>query len=258
MFTETEINYYQYMNQQLPSEPPVYRYRNPLVPLMYDHNFIYFERMPEVSFFQDVHADEKNRNLKDGMGHTRYYFPVGEEAGQQFKNFLSENEFTQDRMLYYKVDQEAVSKWLSRGDNTTLEVTNERLLDKYLSINKAYDLQISERFADQKQILNKAIYQLPKIKQYLAFCGGKPAGSGELFIDDENRIAKAENLFISESFQNRGVARQLLKTMFIDNKEEISSMYAVTYEEDTAKHFYEKLGFTFVYSQHTALQIIKK
>jgi GNAT superfamily N-acetyltransferase len=161
-------------------------------------------------------------------------------------------------MLYYKVDQRAISKWDSRKDCTTQEVTNERLLGQYLSINKAYDQQISEHFANQKQKLNKAIYHMPKIKQYLAYCGDEPAGSGELFIDDESGIAKAENLFISESFRNKGAARQLLKTMFFDNKETISAMYVVTYEEDTAKHFYKKLLFTYVHSQHTALQIIRK
>lgn len=257
MFIETEIKYYQYINQQFPTEPPVYRYRNPLVPLMFDHNFIYFERMPEVSFFQEVHEEEKSHNLREGMEHTRYYFPVGKEASPQLKRFLSENEFTQDRMLYYKVDHETVSNWQSREDSTVQEVKNEYHLEAYLAINKAYDLQISERFADQKQKLNKAIYRLPKMKQYLAFYRGEPAGTCELFMDYENRTAKAENLLISESFRNRGLARQLLKTMFFDNIEKISSMYAVTYEEDTAKHFYEKLGFTYVHSQHTALQVMK-
>lgn len=256
MFTETEIKYYRYINQQLPAEPPVYRYRNPLFPLMYDHNFIYFERMPEVSFFQEVHEEEKSRILREGMKHTRYYFPVGEAASPQLIRFLSENEFIQDLMLYYKVDLETVSNWQSQEDSTVQEVKNESHLETYLAINKAYDLQISERFAFQKQKLNKVIYRLPKMKQYLAFDREEPAGTCELFIDYENRTAKAENLLISERYRNRGVARQLLKTMFFDNIEKISSMYAVTYEEDTAKHFYEKLGFTNVHSQHTALQVM--
>jgi len=82
---------------------------------------------------------------------------------------------------------------------------------------------------------------------YVCYDGNEPVGNCEMFVNEEQKIAKIEDFDIIQMHQRKGfgsfVMRSLLKKC---HEKGIKEAFLLTDSNDTAKDMYMKTGFSIV------------
>ncbi|XBO87545.1 GNAT family N-acetyltransferase [Bacillus licheniformis] len=90
-----------------------------------------------------------------------------------------------------------------------------------------------------------SFYEEGNIQLCVCYSGeGEPIGCAELYLDQNENVAKIEEVAILEPYQRKGYGSGLIKQMLTAAKQSgMESCYLVTTGSDQVKTFYEKLGF---------------
>lgn len=243
-----ELMYYLRVNEVVNHTDDYTVYGNTLVPEMYDHNFIYFQKLVTKLQFGKVYEQYKAQNLKAQKDYLNFYFKVNHHiADSIYENMLSYEDFEVENVIFMKLTSKT-DEWKKYEGIEVIKVNTKQFLDGFLQLNYQEDLIISESFAKDKRQFNKHLYDNKLCDFYLAYYQGVPAASGEMYALD--KIGKLENLFVAKSFRNKGIATELMRKMINQSaRMNLTEFYLATYEYDDPIKLYAKLGFTQIAKQ---------
>lgn len=148
-----------------------------------------------------------------------------------------------DEELFYSI---RLADWKRDSPGVRAEWGTEKSLIDGCRMMQAYDtLSISEAFAKEKLLRKYPFYEEGIIQLCVCYSEeGKPIGCAELYLDQNENVAKIEEVAILEPYQRKGYGSGLIKQMLNAAKQSgMESCYLVTTGSDQVKTFYEKLGF---------------
>lgn len=237
-----ELMYHSSVNNHIVKLNSYTVFENTFVPEMYDHNFIYVHEQVNEATFIKLYERYKQQNLKQRKMYVNFYFKMNlrvEEAA--YENVLKDEDYEAETLIYMKL-AESSDEWKKYNDIEVVKVNTNQVLEEFIHLNFEEDSKISKTFAKDKQRLNEHLYVNNLCDFYLAYYQGMPAASGELYAF--NKVGKFENLFVTESFRNKGIATELMKEMITHSKEfGLTGFYLATYQYDDPIKLYHKLGF---------------
>lgn len=233
----SELKYYSSVNKLIFQEVLYNVYENLLVPEMYDHNFIYVHKPLDKTQFKGIYNLYKHR-----WPYVNFFFAVNLLVPEEvYENVLRDEDYEDETIVFMKLAKYP-DEWKLYPDIEVVKVTTDKLLDEFLLLNYVEDVEVSKRFAKDKQRLNQHLYDFDLCDFYIAYYKGIPAASGELY--NFNGTGKLENLFCTESLQHNGIATELMRKMVDHSKQSgLEEFYLATYEYDDPIKLYEKLGF---------------
>lgn len=237
-----ELKYHSSVNKLSYQDINYTVYENALVPEMYDHNFIYIHRLLNASQIEEIYEKYKRKNLQARKMYLNFFFTVNLQVeNSAYENVLRNEYYEDETLLFLKLTQDP-NQWKRYNDIEVVKVNTDNVLDEFLSLNFYEDSNISKSFAREKQVLNGYLYKNNLCDFYLGYYKGIPAASGEMFTF--NDVGKLENLFVIESFRNKGIATELMRKMIDQSAEtDFKDFYLATYQYDDPIKLYEKLGF---------------
>ncbi|MCY8372949.1 GNAT family N-acetyltransferase [Bacillus haynesii] len=148
-----------------------------------------------------------------------------------------------DEELFYSI---RLADWKGDSPGVRAEWGTEKSLIDGCRMMQAYDtLSINEAFAKEKLLRKYPFYEEGNIQLCVCYSGeGEPIGCAELYLDQNENVAKIEEVAILEPYQRKGYGSGLIKQMLTAAKQSgMESCYLVTTGSDQVKTFYEKLGF---------------
>lgn len=237
-----ELKYHSSVNNQIDKLNSYTVFENTFVPEMYDHNFIYIHRPVSQMQFEKIYEQYKHQNLQQGKMYVNFYFKVNLQVEETvYENVLKNEDYEAETVVFLELAQDS-DQWKKYEGIEVVKVNTNQLLEEFLHLNVVEDSTISKGFAKDKSRFNEHLYQKGLCDFYLAYYQGMPAASGELYAF--NRVGKFENLFVAESFRNKGIATELMKEMITHSKKAgLTDFYLATYQYDDPIKLYNKLGF---------------
>lgn len=225
------------------------RFRDALLPDMYDHNFTYLAAPLDANAFSAFSEAEILRCREEGLAHCKITTAAPPAAPLAL--------FRQDRLGFYRLEDElphAGASCIIRPLKTRADAS------AYLAVNLAYGRANpgqSEDFIRRKTARRLSVCLAGGMDLLLAFTDGAPVGQIEVFVHDG--VAKLENFFILPACQRQNIGSALLTAAIAHAKAQgAHTLYLVADENDTPRLLYERRGFVRAFVQFDHLLLFAK
>lgn len=220
--------------------PGAARFRDSLIPDMYDYNFTYvYEGISNVDLLKLI-SSEMEHSRSEGADFCKFCmdFPVSEE--------LKLPEGMEKGIVGYYVFDIQHLDGLKLSDEVVIRTVNnpQRGNDVYKIDQQMSAGKLSEDFIRRSAKRRTSIYTSDgPINCFVCYLGEEPIGSCDLMI--KNGTAKIEEFCVVPSMQRKGYGTAILREL-IDRADicGADTIYLCTDEDDTPKDMYTKVGFT--------------
>jgi spore maturation protein CgeE len=236
----TEIEYYKCFAKDEEDELRI-RFRDNLLPDMYDHNFTLIKK--------DLGSHDLNNLISEEMDLRKaehrdfvHLMLLGNITGAKEESVIEKPEISRYGYYAYEAGNPDFMKGVP-GCEIVKVSTPEMIDDLFYCDLKLDGGRLSEDFCRRRAYRRGQVYLLGEgVFSYICYHQKEPVGKCDLFIF--GRTAKIEDFEVLPDHQRKGYGTTILR--FLIN-EALSRgcdlIYLVTDEEDTVKDMYQKLGF---------------
>lgn len=240
-----------YNSGQLVLENELFKhYHNSLMPLMYDSNYIAFNKLPSMTEFIKSSSYLKEFHLKKKQNHLRFTFPPNKNLSVALINYLQDEGYAIGHNMLYAIYPHHFL-FVDELLGLDIEVVTTKNLDRYLSLQYFQDFSYGIEFAKQKGVDYQKRFQDQSIYQLLAVYQDRPVGSVDVIVT--HKTAEIDNLFVDNTYQRRGIGSLLQKKvmeMFSDKL-----IILVADGNDSPKEMYKKQNYQFLEFKYEALKV---
>jgi spore maturation protein CgeE len=229
----------------------ILRFRDSLLPDMYDHNFTYVKNCMNDHKTFELITQEISLRMAEHQTFCKLLFGFPKELS--LKPMFT-NPPSVSRLGIYVLNKTSYLDLKGNNRCNILRIDNpETLKDKM-----DYDLlldggRLGEDFCRRRSAANKRVYLKDgSVDGYICYHNGVPVGTCDLYL--HNGIAKIEDFTVLPQEQRKRYGTSILKHLIgqaCDKKAQI--IYLVTDENDTAKDMYRKFGFEKIYEMTDVL-----
>lgn len=238
-------------------QPHVHVYRDESVPDMYSHNYTQIMSIPDQEWLQTYIEQELRHAKEQQLGHLKLELHPSLPFSKELVSFATQLGFEVNTMLYMAAPLDVADKMATNPQCSVLRGDKADVLEAGIrALTESDSVAINPDFAVRKANRKREIYSACEILPYVCFVGEEPVGACEWHL--HNELVRMEEFFILEAWQRKGFGTELIRVMMQDAKKRgATHMYVTTYEDDTPKEMYRKLGFEVVL-KHLEMTWVKK
>ncbi len=220
----------------------VLRYRNSLLPDMYDHNFTYIKNHLDNSRIFELIQNEISLRIAEHQNFCKamFTFPMDDDVLPSM--FSPKPEIT--KLGFYILNQKTHMDLKGNDDCSVLQINNSQRADHKTYYDLLLDKdRLGEDFCRRRATLHNSVYLNDSdVNAYICYHNEKPVGACELYL--HNGVAKIEDFTVLPGEQRKKYGTSILKHLItLAYERKAQTIYLLTDEEDTAKEMYRKLGF---------------
>jgi spore maturation protein CgeE len=239
---ESEKSYTEYFSEKKQVNGGI-RYRDELVPDMYDYNYTYLYEQKDAQRLGRIIETEISDAKHEGLGFCKlsmdFIFP------DSLLKRLPENTIVK-KVGYYVFDISRLPD-LKVKEGITIKPVNTRQRGDDLTeieTQMGVDTALGNDFRSRRTKRRTQIYMSDKpVNCFVCYYEAQPIGSCDLLI--RRGTAKIEEFCVVPRMRGRGFGTAILRDM-IDRADicGASTIYLCTYEDDTPKDMYTAIGFS--------------
>ena len=238
---DCETEYYKCFSTAV-EEADVIRFRDPLLPDMYYHNFTYIRCSADPA--AAVGRIEKEIDLRRGeeAGFCNILSGLAIGAGQlkdiAYPVSLSTNGF-------YLFDKAYLLQMKAPPHCNIRRVDSQAMVEDALYSDLQHDeKRLGRDFCERRCLRRGKVYvQDGGVDSYNCYDNGSIVGNCDLFM--HKGVAKIEDFTVIPKYQRKGYGTTILKHLIQTALDaDCDTIYLVTDEEDTPKDMYVRLGFS--------------
>lgn len=219
----------------------VIRFRDHLIPDMYDHNYTRIKQVSDLGEVKLLIEQEIEFSISEGSQFCNIHFNGNVELP-----FVHELKVKPKETSYaiFATDNPSELRLRKRNDCEVEKISNTKMIEERLALELSeYGDHDGEDFCIRKAERTAQVYLSPgHIDAYLCRMAGIVVGKCDLFVEDG--IAKIEDFDVSSAYQRKGFGTTIIHKLVSDAvKTGARTIYLVTDIDDTAKDMYAKLGF---------------
>lgn len=219
----------------------VVRYRDTLLPDMYDHNFTYIKNEVSKSVFQQLSEEEIRLNREENK--SFFKLTMDEMPDRKWLEGFQE-QIEVEHSGYYVYPLLTSPQWNTLPNCKISKVVDPAMIEDLVSMDLIHDEErCGKDFCLRRTRRRGKVYLSSEpLNSYICYYNGVPAGNCDLFLYRD--MAKIEDFAVLPQFQRQGIGTTILKTLIdIALSRRAKLIYLETDEEDTPKEMYAKLGF---------------
>ena len=224
------------------------QFHDELITNRYDSNFILFKIMPTVEKFNEVEQYLKTFHQSFNQNHLKFIFPPNEKLSIDLRECVIKKGYDIGILEMYSIKPDYFNGKLHCPN--ACWVTEENF-DEFLELQFKEDLRFGLDYATAKVSFLGRLSLREDWRAVMVYEGNKAVGSLELIV--KQNTVEIDNLFIEESYRNKGYATQLQAFVMKEFKNKMVILVADS--EDTPKHMYIKQGYHFSGFQYEILKI---
>lgn len=209
---------------------------------MYYHNYSYVKSDVNGEKLKKIIKDEINFRLKIKKDFCNIVL------NSIIKGFDVEDIPYRDSITtigYYVFDNSKLSKLKVRDEVVVKKINNKEMLkdNLYCDLKNCEEDGVDEEFSVKRAERRSEVYLSEEgVDSYICYYKEKPIGICDLFINKD--VAKIEDFSIIKEYQRKGFGTTFIKSLIeIALNKNCTTCYVATYEDETAKEMYEKIGF---------------
>jgi len=221
------------------------RFRDESLPDMYHHNYTWIKNAKDdLALIQLIESEiEYSKNENKDFCLIKCHIPISELVITS----LSPN-CEVSRIGHYLFDEREFSNINPVKDCHVLKVDNQKMVDDILFLDLESDEEVlGKDFCTRRVYRRKDVYLSNEgVGSYICYDNNEIIGRCDMLIYEDT--AKIEDFYVSPQKQRKGYGTAILKKLIeIAKNKNVSIIYLVTDEDDTAKEMYTKIGFSKIY-----------
>ncbi len=219
----------------------VIRYRDNLLPDMYDFNYTFIKNAMEDNSLHSTIEQEISQSMLDGNNFCNIMqtAPVSDSLISMFKTKPEVTTYG-----FYSFDIANFSKLQGNESCIIKKVDSDKMVEDALHLQLAHN---GENFG--REFCTRMVYRRGKVylsdtgvDSYICYDDGVAIGNCDMVSSHD--VTKMEDFGVLSTHQRKGYGTAILKELIgIAIKNNAQTIYVMTDEDDTAKEMYLKLGF---------------
>lgn len=146
-----EFKYNININKFRYEEDNIIAFYNDTVPTMWDYNFIYFKKNPNLLKLIEISNKEKVNNEKHNKNFLKVIFEINAILPQEISDYYENLGLNCEEISFMTIDKYCLSTWKKYNDLKIILVNNAELLDKHINFCYENDFKISKEYAENRK-----------------------------------------------------------------------------------------------------------
>lgn len=217
------------------------RFKDDLIPDMWYHNYTWIKNAYDDAALIRLIESEITHSKNNGRNFCllRCHVPISPSIPAQLSQ---EPEISTEG--YYVFDVAKLPMMSETKGSRVAKIDRVEMMEDLLKLDLEHDEEsLGKDFCTRRVYRRKDVYLSDGgLDCYICYYNDIPVGSCNLFMHGD--IAKIEDFAVSPNHQRKGFGMTILKTLIeIALRNNVTTIYLETSEDETAKEMYMKCGF---------------